>query len=67
MLCPRCQQGDIAIAEVKKTGKTIYICEECEATWFSKEDIGVSPFEDFGTYMEKLGLSPVWGELEIRK
>jgi transcription elongation factor Elf1 len=67
MLCPRCEQGDIAKAQVKKTGKNIYVCQECEAAWFSEKDIGVSPFVDFGTYMEEIGLSPLWGELNIQE
>jgi ribosomal protein L37AE/L43A len=67
MLCPRCAQGDIAVAQIKKTGQDIYVCQECEATWFSSTDIGVMPFVDFGTYMEKLDLSPLWDELNIQK
>jgi hypothetical protein len=29
--------------------------------------VGVSPFVDFSTYMEELGLSPMWDELIIRE
>jgi hypothetical protein len=67
MLCPRCEQGDIAKAQIKKTGKDIFVCQECEATWLTLSDIGKSPFVDFGTYMEKIGLSPLWDELTIQK
>lgn len=44
MLCPRCEQGDIAKTQIKNAGKEIYVCEECEATWFSKEAISATPF-----------------------
>jgi hypothetical protein len=67
MLCPRCEQGDIVKAKVKKTGKDVYVCTECEATWFSKKDVGLAPFVDFGTYMEENGLSPMWDELCIEE
>lgn len=67
MLCPRCGQGDIAKATVTKTGKEIYVCGECEATWFAIEDIGQVPFVDFGIYMEEMGLSPLWDELSIKE
>ncbi|WP_379674880.1 hypothetical protein [Massilia antarctica] len=63
MLCPRCEQGDIVKAKITKTGEEIFVCAECEATWFSFDEIGRSPFIDFGSYMEKIGLSPLWDEL----
>ncbi|MBP1147929.1 hypothetical protein JOE33_004852 [Pseudomonas sp. PvP027] len=30
--------------------------QECEASWFLYEDIGVRAFFDYGTYMESLGM-----------
>lgn len=65
MLCPRCKQGDLVEARVKKTGQTLFICQECEATWFSKEEILNSPFIDFGSYMMKIGLQPLWDEVSV--
>ena len=67
MLCPRCAQGDISKARINKTSQDIYVCQECEATWFSSADIGVVPFVDFGTYMVSLKLSPLWNELNIQE
>lgn len=67
MLCPRCAQGDITKAQIKKTGQDIYVCQECEATWFALTDIGVAPFVDFGTYMEGIELAPLWDELNIQR
>jgi len=67
MLCPKCEQGDIATAKIKKTGKDIFVCKECEATWFAVKAIGVAPFVDFGTYMEGIGLSPLLDELNMQE
>lgn len=65
MLCPRCEQGDICRAQIKSSGKLVYVCQECEATWFSAEAIGVDAFVDFGSYMEELGLPPLWSSLVL--
>ena len=64
MLCPRCEQGDVVEAKIKKTGQIIYLCQECEATWFAREKIGIEAFVDFGTYMEEHAMQPLWEELE---
>lgn len=65
MWCPRCDQGDLVKAVVKGCGVTIYLCEECEATWFSLEQIGVGEFVDFGTYMRSIGLPPLWSSIDV--
>lgn len=65
MLCPRCEQGDVIKATVLKTGVSIYICIECDAAWLLEQSIGVVPYFDFGTYMEKNGFLPSWDELHV--
>ncbi|MBK3918647.1 hypothetical protein GFL03_15325 [Pseudomonas stutzeri] len=65
MLCPRCAQGDICKARIKSSEKILYVCQECEATWFSPEAIGVETFVDYGAYMEELGLPPLWSSLVV--
>lgn len=65
MTCPRCGQGSVIRAKINSTGKYIYLCNECDAMWFSRLDIGNSPFLDFGTYMEEMDLPPLWSELSI--
>lgn len=65
MLCPRCAQGDICKVQIKLNKKILYVCQECEATWFSVEAIGVEDFVDFGIYMEGLGLQPLWSSLVV--
>ena len=65
MLCPRCEQGDIVKAKIKAGDTCLFVCQECEASWFLLEKIGVEAFFDYGTYMESLGLPPLWSELEV--
>lgn len=65
MLCPRCEQGDIVRAKIIAHDTSLFVCQECEASWFLYEDIGVRAFFDYGTYMESLGLKPLWSELKI--
>lgn len=65
MICPRCEQDHVIQARVKATGADIFVCPECEATWFSMTKVGVETFVDYGTYMESVGLTQLWTELEI--
>ena len=65
MLCPRCEQGDIVKVKIIANDNCLFVCQECEASWFLYEDIGINAFVDYGTYMESLGLKPLWSELEI--
>lgn len=65
MLCPRCEQGHIVQAKIIANGTAVFVCQECEATWFSVKEIGISSFIDFGTYMQSLGLKPLWSELQV--
>ncbi len=64
MLCPRCQQGEIVEARVRATGTSLFICQECEATWFSLDQIGIKKFVDFGAYLEAHDLPPLWSEVD---
>jgi hypothetical protein len=65
MICPRCQQDDVVKAMIKANKTIIFICPECEATWFSIEKITFPGFVDYMTYMEGIGLSHLWDELEV--
>lgn len=67
MLCPRCEQDEILEVRVRRTGTRLNVCPECEATWLCDNDITDGAFLDFGTYMEKLGLPPLWDELDFKK
>lgn len=65
MMCPRCKQGDVVEARVRRSDDVLFICEECEATWFAAAAIGNAAFMDFGDYMQKFGLKPLWEELIV--
>lgn len=65
MICPRCGQDELVKARIKKSGILIYICPECDATWQSNFDINPGNFLDYGSYMESIGLSKLWDELEV--
>lgn len=67
MICPRCEQDYIVEARISAIGKLIYICPECEAIWLSKNEIHSQGFLDFGTYMNEMGRSQLWDELEAIK
>lgn len=67
MWCPRCNQGEVVKAIINKTNEIIWLCEECEATWFAEADVGVKPFVDFGSHMKSMGLDPIWHEITILK
>lgn len=65
IVCPRCGQGYIYEVKIKKNNQTIFICEECDAVWFLVKDIGVTPFIDYGLFMQGLGYSSRWDEFDI--
>lgn len=65
MLCSRCEQGDIVKAKIIADDTCLFVCQECEASWFLCKDIGVRDFFGYGAYMESLGLKPLWSELQI--
>lgn len=59
----RCDQG--SVVKVTGTGTILYVCQECEASWFTCEDVSVKCFMDYGVYMESIGISPLWSEVEV--
>lgn len=61
--CPRCEQGAVLAMTINSRCINLWVCEECEATWFSVSDIGIERFHDLGTELEALGLPPLWSEL----
>lgn len=61
--CPRCEQGAVLAMKINSRSINLWVCEECEATWFSVRDIGNERFYDLGTELEALGLPPLWSEL----
>ncbi|QBC45218.1 hypothetical protein [Iodobacter fluviatilis] len=64
MICPRCEQDEIKKIKIKEIDKYFFLCPECDATWFSIDEVGVTPFVDFETYMEESGFLVSWDNLE---
>jgi transcription elongation factor Elf1 len=66
--CPRCDgQGSIQEVRIKQDGRILLSCDECEATWLSREAIGAEPWVDLSDYMESVGLTATSQDLEILK
>ncbi len=64
MICPFCEQGRIIRASVKKNGKTIFICEECDTVWV--DNISQDTVTNFDGFMSQYGISPaLWEHIEI--
>lgn len=62
--CERCDQGSIQAMRIRTTNVLLWVCDECESTWKSKDKVNIDKFEDYGTLMMKIGRSPLWSELE---
>ena len=47
MICPRCNQGEIYRILIKRLQAETFLCDDCEAMWFNRIEIGNVPFVDF--------------------
>lgn len=65
MQCPDCEQGVVTKVQVRATQEVLHVCQECESLWLTAEDIGTEPFNSFTSYMEELGLPPLWSSLYV--
>ncbi len=64
MLCPRCDgQGKINKATLHD-GVELFICDECDASWKTREDIGQTKWFDLVTYLESCGYRLGWNEIK---
>lgn len=65
LTCPRCDgQGAIQKLVVRQSGVALFACDECDATWFTRDAIGIVPWVDLSTYMESIGLQANQNDLE---
>ena len=62
MICPYCEQGRVLNVKVRKNGKEIYICEECDTVW--EETVDLLSGIDFEMFMKEQGCAGNWNELE---
>jgi len=65
--CPRCGQGVLCIAKIKKTGESIVVCDECEALWTEGQEPTGGGFQDLVTFLRSKGINEGWGALEIEE
>lgn len=65
MLCLRCEQSKILKVWIKKLSKKAFLCDECEASWFKKDNINKLTFIDYGSYMMTVNLLPIFDEIDI--
>lgn len=65
--CPRCGQGVLFVATIKKTGETIVVCDECEALWTDGQEPALDGFQDLATVLRSKGIDDGWGALEIKE
>ncbi len=65
MMCPRCKQGNILKVLIKELRVETFLCDECDAMWFNRINIGKMPFVDFETYMISKGLKSAWNEIIV--
>ncbi len=67
--CPICAfhdgEGVIDHILIKKLNLEAYVCDECNACWFKKEDISAeaNSFVEFGLFMESKGLTEAPSEV----
>lgn len=67
MECPRCNPGGGGLIYrewVEPLQADIFVCIECDAVWRQREAICAIPEADYQTFMEALGLEPVWDYVE---
>lgn len=58
VVCPRCDgNGLVYKAEIKDINKVVYVCDECDATWFWNDRFGMDNFVDYETFLEENSLS----------
>lgn len=62
--CPGCGQGWVVHVRVPRLNRELFVCEECESTWLTRENIGVNQALDFVEFMRSNGLKGLWTELE---
>jgi transposase-like protein len=57
LLCPRCEHDYLEKLTIIKLKEIIYVCPDCQATWFSEDSIGRFTFVDLDTYLNKFGIA----------
>lgn len=53
--CPRCVQDWLLLVRLVELSRRAIFCPDCNALWSTAEDVGLSTFEDYGTFMMRHG------------
>ncbi len=64
--CPRCNQGWVMDVRIIPVARDAFVCQECDALWFERDEIAATSFVDFGTFLLQHGGKGLWSELEVR-
>ena len=61
--CPDCNHGWVTRAVVNRTGRSLYVCDECDATWLELAQVGAAEAVTFETYLRRQGIESPWDEV----
>jgi hypothetical protein len=62
--CPRCNEGWVLCARVRRLDLKIWVCLECDAAWADGAPDAGGAFEDKGLFLERHGVRDSWSELQ---
>ncbi|MBQ4284159.1 MAG: hypothetical protein IJB96_09560 [Lachnospira sp.] len=63
MICPYCEQGEVVNARIRKNGKEIFVCQECDTVWY--QVVNLTTGIGFDLAMSNEGCNNSWDELEF--
>jgi uncharacterized protein (DUF983 family) len=61
--CPRCAQGYVFNATIKRSGVRVVVCGECEALWTDVNQVKAANFQDMVSFLESEGIEGAWDAL----
>jgi hypothetical protein len=64
IVCPGCGQGWVRHFRILALEKEIYLCDECETMWATRQGIGRETPANFVDFMRSYGLKGLWDEIE---
>ena len=65
VICPRCGQDYLRLAEIEPLKERISICPECEAFWAAEAPTTIETFRDYGNHLASVGLAWDWKLLKF--
>lgn len=62
--CPACGQGWVVRVRLRKNGVEFLVCDECDSTWLSNDEVGTSNVLNLAVRVRQYGLTGLWTEFE---